>query len=31
VVGGKSTDAAAKAYQKAVETAAGSKDKVTSN
>ena len=31
VVGGKTTDAAATAYQKAVETAAGSKDKVTSN
>ena len=31
VVGGKSTDAAATAYQKAVETAAGGKDKVTSN
>ncbi|MDX6263872.1 MAG: multiple sugar transport system substrate-binding protein [Kribbellaceae bacterium] len=31
VVGGKSTDAAAKSYQTAVEAAAGSKDKVTSN
>ncbi|GAA1591406.1 extracellular solute-binding protein [Kribbella sancticallisti] len=31
VVGGKTTDAAAKAYQTAVEAAAGSKDKVTSN
>ena len=31
VVGGKTTDAAGTAYQKAVETAAGSKDKVTSN
>jgi multiple sugar transport system substrate-binding protein len=31
VVAGKSTDAAASAYQKAVETAAGSKDKVTTN
>ena len=31
VVAGKSTDAAATAYEKAVETAAGSKDKVTTN
>ena len=31
VVGGKSTDAAAKAYQTAVEAAAGSKDKVAGN
>ncbi|HET6296818.1 MAG TPA: extracellular solute-binding protein [Kribbella sp.] len=31
VVGGKSTDAAAKTYETAVEAAAGSKDKVTSN
>ncbi|MFK4083918.1 extracellular solute-binding protein [Kribbella sp. NPDC020789] len=31
VIGGKSTDEAAKAYQKAVETAAGGKDKVTTN
>ncbi len=31
VVGGKSTDAAATAYQKVVEAAAGGKDKVTSN
>jgi multiple sugar transport system substrate-binding protein len=31
VVGGKSTDAAAKGYQTAVEAAAGSKDKVSSN
>ncbi|MFG1906498.1 extracellular solute-binding protein [Kribbella sp. NPDC048928] len=31
VVGGKSTDAAATAYEKAVEAAAGGKDKVTSN
>jgi multiple sugar transport system substrate-binding protein len=31
VVGGKDTEAAATAYQKAVETAAGGKDKVTSN
>ena len=31
VVGGKSTDDAAKAYETAVEAAAGSKDKVTSN
>jgi len=31
VVGGKSTDAAAAAYGKAVETAAGGKDKVNSN
>jgi multiple sugar transport system substrate-binding protein len=31
VVGGKSVDDAAKAYQTAVEAAAGSKDKVTSN
>ncbi|MFC5265225.1 extracellular solute-binding protein [Kribbella qitaiheensis] len=31
VVGGKSTDAAAKSYQTAVEAAAGSKDKVSSN
>jgi multiple sugar transport system substrate-binding protein len=31
VVAGKSTDAAASAYEKAVESAAGGKDKVTSN
>jgi multiple sugar transport system substrate-binding protein len=31
VVGGKSTDAAAKAYETAVVAAAGSKDKVSSN
>jgi multiple sugar transport system substrate-binding protein len=31
VVGGKSTDAAAKAYETAVESAAGGKDKVTTN
>jgi multiple sugar transport system substrate-binding protein len=31
VVGGKSTDEAAKAYQTAVESAAGGKDKVTTN
>jgi multiple sugar transport system substrate-binding protein len=31
VVGGKTTDAAAMAYQKAVEAAAGSKDKVAGN
>jgi multiple sugar transport system substrate-binding protein len=31
VIGGKSADAAAKAYQTAVESAAGGKDKVTSN
>jgi multiple sugar transport system substrate-binding protein len=31
VVGGKSTDAAAKSYETAVEAAAGSKDKVTTS
>ncbi|WP_405063743.1 extracellular solute-binding protein [Kribbella sp. NBC_01505] len=31
VVGGKTTDAAATAYEKSVETAAGGKDKVTTN